>query len=35
MKLSVTNNEQKHRFEAEYEGQTAFIDYEIQMMFLI
>ncbi len=30
MKLSVTNNEQKNRFEAEHEGKTAFIDYTLQ-----
>ena len=30
MKLSVTNNEQENRFEAEYEGETAFIEYEMQ-----
>lgn len=30
MNLSVTNNEQKHRFEGEYEGNTAFIDYKLQ-----
>jgi len=30
MKLSVTNNEQKNRFEAEHEGKTAFIEYEVQ-----
>ena len=30
MKLSVKNNEQKNRFEAEYKGETAFIDYEMQ-----
>jgi len=30
MKLSVTNNEQENRFEAEHEGKTAFIKYETQ-----
>ncbi len=30
MKLSVTNNEQKNRFEAERDGKTAFIEYEAQ-----
>lgn len=30
MKLSVANNEQKNRFEAEHEGQTAFIEYKMQ-----
>ncbi len=30
MKLSVTNNGQKNRFEAELEGKTAFIEYESQ-----
>jgi len=30
MKLSVTNNEQENRFEAEHEGKTAFIEYETQ-----
>lgn len=30
MNLSVTNNEQKHRFEAKHEGKTAFIEYKMQ-----
>jgi predicted GNAT family acetyltransferase len=30
MNLSVTNNEQKNRFEAEREGETAFIEYKMQ-----
>ena len=30
MKLSVTNNDQENRFEAEHEGKTAFIEYEMQ-----
>ncbi len=30
MKLSVTNNKQKNRFETEHEGKTAFIEYEVQ-----